>query len=486
MNIKETDEKNKDIIYSTKVFDENNKEKPVLILRELAVGNEKDKRKVVLVLRYKMNDEEQEVVIGTSNQFANRTEKSRFIMKYIAEQFRDNFEGKEGFDSIHKLNEYIDKEKIPFEFSVEGNNIMSYKDKKNVSLIRTVQDNNEGRLISYFSQEQIDNMKKEQNQEMQNYLNAKKWQERREGILEKLDKENKVEKDKFIKGEKITNFLANGEKNPDVKRKLVGKYLMEILEKSDDKSELAKMTYEYIQLKEKGFAINVKVVLEAQRDKCYNEIQKEEKSENTNFKRVEKLSYLVDRINEYLNLFELIKVRRDWNATFTYKIKGLNFDEVKQLCKIYDPKDKEIIKYLNLKERTMCDEKLNKVGIENNYKDSESIKTLYEFLSQSGMSDYTMSDPIYSAKNIVMDREKCISDTVYNHMIKEVVEYNVNDIKSYNKYAGKSEGVKVYQVDDKKAKNGKKRIISDTVKEISSELTMIEPDKSAPTDNEQR
>lgn len=478
---KETDS----ILYSTKIFDSNNHEKPTLILRELKLDDnkktEKAKRIVALILKYELNGKEQNVVMATSNQFAGRTEKSRVIIQFLEKQFRENFEGKEGFESVDKLYQYFAKESVPFEFTVEGKNLISYKDSKEKTFQKTVADNGEGKLKMFFAEEDIEKMKKEQGEELSKYLKEKtqerKWLERREKILNQLDRTSKVIKESFTKGEKITHFITEADKKPEIKRDLVGSFLIEKLEKSDNNSDLAKLTNEYIQLNEKGFAINVKVVLEAQRDRCYNAIQREQSLENTNQEKIGKYLQLLDRINEYLNLFELVKVRRDWNAAFMYKAKNLNLEDVKELCKAYDPNDKEILQYLDLKEATLNDEKLNKPVKENYYKDSKSIQDLYKFLSRSNMRDYTNPDVLYSAKNIVTDRGAYISERVYDHIVKEILEYNAVDIQEYNSYAKKSEGVKTYQIDRDVITKGPKRVISDVVKKVSEEITKEEEDK---------
>ena len=196
-----------------------------------------------------------------------------------------------------------------------------------------------------------------------------------------------------------------------------------------------------------------------------------------NQEKIGKYLQLLDRINEYLNLFELVKVRRDWNAAFMYKAKNLNLEDVKELCKAYDPNDKEILQYLDLKEATLNDEKLNKPVKENYYKDSKSIQDLYKFLSRSNMRDYTNPDVLYSAKNIVTDRGAYISERVYDHIVKEILEYNAVDIQEYNSYAKKSEGVKTYQIDRDVITKGPKRVISDVVKKVSEEITKEEEDK---------
>lgn len=487
MNKIKTDEKlnkkdknsNGSIVYSTKIFDSNNDKKPTLILKELELNNkkttEKAKRLLALILKYELNGKEQNVVMATSEQFVDRTEKSRVIIKFLEDQFRENFEEKDGFESVDKLYQYLTKERIPFKLTLEGTNLISYKDSEEKTFQKTMADNGEGKLEMFFAEEDIEKMKKEQSKELVNYLKEKdqerKWIARREKILKQLDKTSKSSKESFIKGEKITQFITESSKNPEIKRDLVGDFLIEKLEKSDSNSDLAKLTNEYVQLNEKGFAINVKVVLEAQRDRCYNAIQKEQSGENIDQEKIGKYLRLLDRINEYLNLFELVKVRRNWNAIFMYKAKNLNLEDVKQLCEAYDGNDKEILQYLDFKEATLQDEKLNKPGKENSYRDSESIQNLYKFLSKSNVRDYTSPDVLYSAKNIVSDRGEYISEKVYDHIVKELIEYNASDIYAYNRYAERSDGVKTYQVDREVVANGPKRTISDVVKNVSKEIT---------------
>lgn len=473
-----TDEKNKkNILYSTKVFDSKNEEQPSFILRELQVdegtSDEKTERKVSLILKYKINGEEQNVVLATSEQFKDRTEKTRVIIKYLTEQFKDNFEGKLDFNHIDKLNQYLNRERVPFKLTLEGRNIISYKDKEDISVLRTVEDNGEGKLKNYFSDEDIERMKEEQKKELRDYLNEKKqekkWNERREKILKQLDN-NKEEKEKFLRGEKITHFLEKNDKEPETKRNLVGLFLIEKLEKSDGKGDIAKLSKDFIQLKEKGFAINVKVVLEKQLKKCYATIQKEMSKENVNQQRIDQVMQLIDRINEYSDLFELVKDRMNWNVVFTYKAKKLNFEEVKVLCENYDPKDKEILEYLNLKEKTICDDHLNQVGKENSYFDSDSIKKLYRFLAKSNLKDYTTPDVGFSAKNVVLDKARATVKTVYDHIVREFVEYNADDISFYNKYAKKSEWLKTYSVKSEENEEERKKNICNVVKKISEEV----------------
>ena len=177
----------------------------------------------------------------------------------------------------------------------------------------------------------------------------------------------------------------------------------------------------------------------------------------------------------YPVLFELVKEKRDWNASFTYKAKKLDFSEVKKLCEIYNPNDEEILKYLDLKEKTLKDEKINKSGKENEYGDSESIQNLDKFLVKSCVKDYTKPNNLYSAKNAVIENGKYMVNKLYEHIAREMVDYNGDSISIYNKYAEKSEGVKIYPVNEK---NDKERDYTKTVKKLSKQI--IEGEKTYP------
>lgn len=467
------------IIYSNKIFDSSNEERPGLILKELEEKSIEGKsdRILAILLKYKINGKEQEAIIGTLKNTVDRTEKSKIIMEYLTEQFHENFDGKPGFGSYYKLMQYKKKEGVHFELTVEGIRMLSIKDKGDVEIPKTVVDNGNGKMNKIYMDEDIELMRKQQNTEILKYIKEeeqeKKWDVRREKILNQLEKKNKEEKQKFINGEKITEFINKANEDDDIKRELVGDYFVECFESND--ANKANLANGYAQMQEKGYAINVRIALEEQRDKCYKLIQIEQDKQKVNEAQVKKILNLIDNINEYLNLFELVKEKRDWNASFTYKAKKLDFSEVKKLCEIYNPNDEEILKYLDLKEKTLKDEKINKSGKENEYGDSESIQNLDKFLVKSCVKDYTKPNNLYSAKNAVIENGKYMVNKLYEHIAREMVDYNGDSISIYNKYAEKSEGVKIYPVNEK---NDKERDYTKTVKKLSKQI--IEGEKTYP------
>ena len=475
---------NNKIEYSTKIFDSMNKERPTFILKDLEVKNDKGdiNRILAIILKYKINSKEQEAVIGTIQNTTDRTEKAKTIIQYLTEQFHENFDEKPGFGGYYKLMQYKKKDGVPFELTVEGTNMLAIKDKNNVQIPKTFSNNENGKMNKIFVDEDIEIMKKQQNTEILKYIKEeeqeKKWDVRREKILNQLEKKNKEEKQKFINGEKITEFINKANEDNDIKRELVGDYFVECFESNDDNK--VNLANGYAQMQEKGYAINVRVALEEQREKCYKLIQIEQGKPKVNDVQVKKILDLIDNINEYLNLFELVKEKRDWNASFTYKAKKLDFSEVKKLCEIYNPNDKEILKYLELKEKTLKDDKINKSGKENEYGDSESIQNLDKFLVKSCVKDYTKPNNLYSAKNAVIENGKYMVNKLYEHIAREIVDYNSDSISIYNKYAEKSEGVKIYPVNEK---NDKERDYTKTVKKATEKIIESERIHSDLDDN---
>ena len=211
------------IEYSTKIFDSINKERPSFILKDLEVKNDKGdiNRILAIILKYKINSKEQEAVIGTIQNTTDRTEKAKTIIQYLTEQFHENFDKKPGFDGYYKLMQYKKKEGVPFELTVEGTNMLAVKDKKNVQITKTFSNNENGKMNKIFVDEDIEIMKKQQNIEMLKYIKEKeqekKWNARREKILNQLEKESKEEKQKFINGEKITKFINDTNEDNDKK-----------------------------------------------------------------------------------------------------------------------------------------------------------------------------------------------------------------------------------------------------------------------------
>lgn len=476
-------QQNKNVLYSTEAIDEDSNKSLKsgrLVIKEVKKNNDDSKQMWGITLKYELDGKQQEITIATLGEIEGLGEKAKTINELIEKQLIANKHEEKGFKYYESLQNYLKVENIPFSLTLEGTEILSYKKKEKTTIDTTFDVDQYGRLYTKFTEEQLQNLKKTHKSDLQEYFirqkNIEKWEERRKKILNKCGPE---EKERFLKGEKITQYIEETTKTPEAKKTLAGDYLIEALEENQDphKLELAKGLFA---MQDKGFAIDVKVVLEKQRDKLYNAIQEEK----TDKKTMDAVLQLLTRMDEYAILFDLVKDGKQLNARYRYEWKKLNLSEVKALCKSYNPEDKEIQKYIDLKEKTLQDKTLNKVEKENNYNDSENMKQLYKFLMRAKVRDYTNTDGLYSAKNIVVDNGNYLANRLYEHIIRELAEYNLENIETYNEYAKKSGGVFVYDVNNTEKRKEPIRNFSKTIKQISDELLKTKEAPENPGEDE--
>ena len=483
LNKRNIQQQNKNVLYSTEAIDEDSNKSLKsgrLVIKEVKKNNDDSKQMWGITLKYELDGKQQEITIATLGEIDGLGEKAKTINELIEKQLIANKNEEKGFKYYESLQNYLKVENIPFSLTLEGTEVLSYKKKEKTTIDTTFAVDQYGRLYTKFTEEQLKNLKKTHKSDLQEYFirqkNIEKWEERRKKILNKCGPE---EKERFLKGEKITQYIEETTKTPEAKKTLAGDYLIEALEENQDphKLELAKGLFA---MQDKGFAIDVKVVLEKQRDKLYNAIQEEK----TDKKTMDAVLQLLTRMDEYAILFDLVKDGKQLNARYRYEWKKLNLSEVKALCKSYNPEDKEIQKYIDLKEKTLQDKTLNKVEKENNYNDSENMKQLYKFLMRAKVRDYTNTDGLYSAKNIVVDNGNYLANRLYEHIIRELAEYNLENIETYNEYAKKSGGVFVYDVNNTEKRKEPIRNFSKTIKQISDELLKTKEAPENPGEDE--
>ena len=312
---KKSTTKNKKVLYSTEAIDENDNtslKSGRLGIKE--IKNDKDDSIQIwvwgIILKYELDGEQQEITIATLGKIECLVEKAKAINELLEKQLIANKHEEKGFKYYEQLQSYLKSERIPFSLTVEGTEVLSYKEKEKTEIDSTYSVDPNGRLYTEFTEKQLEDMKKNNNSELLKYLihqkNIEKWKERKEKILNKLDPE---EKEKFLKGEKITQYIEETTKTPEIKKTLAGDYLIEALEENQDphKLELAKGLFA---MQDKGFAIDVKVVLEKQRDKLYNVIQEEK----TDKKTIDAVLQLLTRMDEYAILFDLVKDGKQLDA----------------------------------------------------------------------------------------------------------------------------------------------------------------------------
>ena len=441
----------KNIEYTTKVFEKTSEEReePKVILRQLIDDNENNMW--TIILKYKTLDNlPQEVIMGTLDNTPQRKDKAIEIMALIIKQLKENVLADSGYEYYEKLSQYVRRENIPFQLTMEGTDILSSKSQQKKAITRTCFENGQGKIESLFDKEELEKIKKERKNELIEYINQKKeidkWQERREKILNTIELE---EKQKFIKGENITKFIKEIDEDVIKKQNIVADYLLEAFEEErSDKNPKYALVKGYLKIKEKGIAIDVKRKLESIETKYFKTI-KENKGEISleEYKNIEK-------IEDYKNFFDLIKKGQDWNARlFALRLKKIDFKVLKNLIKAVDDKDTELMQYLDKKEDMINELQTDSIDVDYEY---DSVKEMYQFLLHSSIREKTKSD------------DEHVISGVYAHIIREIVESNMDEVKLYNHYAEKSN---MYVCEIPKVKKiTEARAISKVVKNICAEL----------------
>lgn len=416
----------KNIQYSTRLFEkksEDSGEKPTIILRDLIKEKEGKEEKNIwtIILKYEIKGAPQEVVMGMLGDTAERKDKAKEIINLIIKQLEENVISQAGYEHYTKLSQYVQTENIPFRLTMEGIEILSSKSKENISIPRTYYINTQGKLDCRYTQKELEEMKEQRKTGISEYMKKQrilqKWNERRTKILESFNGEK--QKQSFLKGEGITEFINKTDKNKNAKKDIIAEYLLESFEKDDKDSPRFNLAKGYLNIKEKGIVIEIKRNLEDIENRYYKAI--EENKGNVSLEEYNRL----ETIEDYKNFFDLVKVGKDWNARLNFKIKKIDFDTLRKLFKAINYNDKEVLEYLDLKEDMIKD--IQTEEIEADYNKHDSVKELYKFLLHSSIREKTQDD------------DEHIVSGIYDHVKREIIENNYEEVELYNHYAEKSE-----------------------------------------------
>ena len=248
----------KNIYYSTKLFEESKSEKdePKIFPRELIKGEgESEKHLWAVILKYKtLEGIPQEVILGTLGDIYQRKEKVIEIINLIKKQLKQNVTSEAGYENFEKLSMYVKNNDIPFKLTMEGKNILFIKGKENIEIERTCFENKQGKIENLYDNENLEQMRKEKNSEINEYIKEsriiQKWKERREKILKSFDTEEK--KQKFLKGERITEFLQEMDENIEKQKDITASYLLEAYDenKSEDENPKLRLLKGYLKIKD--------------------------------------------------------------------------------------------------------------------------------------------------------------------------------------------------------------------------------------------
>lgn len=455
----------KNIEYSTKIFEvtTEEREKPKIVLRELT---KEENRVWTIILKYKtLGNIPQEVIMGTLGDTNERKKKAIDIINLIRGQLEENVTFETGYENYEKLSKYVQSENIPFKLTMEGTDILSCKSKESIQIRRTCKENSQGKIESLFGKEELDQMRKERKSEITEYIQQKrivqKWEERREKILKSFDTEEK--KQAFLKGEKITEFLKETDEDIEFQKDITADYLLEAYDdenQNENENPRLNLLKGYLKIKEKGIAIDVKKALEDIENNYYKAI-KEKKGE------ISEEDYAkLGVIDDYKTFFDLVKTGKDWNARlFALKLKKIDFKGLKKIIETIRSEDKELLKYFSIKERMINEVKTDNIEVD--YNQYDSVKELNKFLLHSSVRAKTAED------------DEHVISGIYQHIKREIIASNLDEIELYNHYAEKSD-IAVYALPRDKEKANQMHIskITNNICKYIEMKDLLDPDNN--------
>lgn len=384
----------------------------------------------------------EEVIIGKLKNTNRAFEKAREIKELIENQLIENSKGQGKLQAFRQLNRLVNENNLQFEFTMEGTDIITYSGEESIAVRRTYYEKENAYKNScikcLFSPEEMEKFAKERKNNNIQLLNKfdmnEKWKRRRELILKR--QETDEDKKLFIEGEKISKIIeeANDEYVLKNYKDVVADYIIEKyqtygnLTDGEEKDSATREFQEYVNLKEKGIAIDAKILLEEVQNKIEKKFVEQRKEKNMTKEEIEKQIETENTFNSYARFFDLIKGGRELNARIVAKLTKIDFTKMKRIFSKFH-KDDEILKYIDLKEeeiREMQDETY--VLSVSTYEDynKDSVKELNSFLIRSSIREHTRQD----------DEEK-ILDT-FDQMKVELIKHNIEALKKYNYYAEKN------------------------------------------------
>lgn len=475
----------KNIQYSTKIFEktEDPNKKPKLLLREVIKDeNKKENHFWAVILKYTIDNIPQEVIMGTLGNTNDRKEKAVEIINFIGKQLEENTIPEAGYDYYKELYNYLKTLNIPFKFTMEGLNILANKRKEKSNMVRTYYPDKQGKIQCAYPEEAVITIAEQKMQKLLEEANKMeelgKWRERRKKILNSFN--TKEKRQELLKGEGITLFIQETDENIETQKNIVFDYLQEGLEDSSNENPKFKLFKRYLLKKEKGLAIAAKVTLEELEDKYYNEIRKK----GGNFTQ-EELDWLA-LIKEYGKFFDLVKVGRDWNARLEFSLQIKDFNILKKIFE--EKKDKELLEYLDLKEKMINEVKLAEIEVDFNKYDS--VKELNKFLINASEREINSSKRAIDYSKILIEGEIEIEEVneqefvsqMYEHVKRLIIESNFDSLELYNKYAEKSNRP-VCPLPEKK-RISKEKYISNIVEKIYEDIKAEALDEPENKDNQ--
>jgi hypothetical protein len=434
----------------------------------------------VFILKYNLNQEETKptrAILGKIELDKNTgdlSQKSKVVTDLLMGQLKLNNKEQNNYEYCKKLLEVCKKYDIPFVFTDEGIEIVTndfngtrtiektYETQENSNLIELINLNQQKKMDLYESELKI---RKKIDEKIKSHKIVK-------AAMSEL-KDN--EKDKFIKGKKISNLINETSKEviiqPDNRNSIIDFLISdyESNEGKDTKANMHKLNMEeyiilknylksknsqktidpsmvigeeetttnaekYFRLKEKGIAIDVRRILEEEQSE---EIEQQNENDEVSEEQKNKNIY----INNCKTIFDFIKQGRDFNTQFYYLRNIDGFEQLNSMVEKHkDDKDKEgnrlynteeILEYLKMKEEKLKTIKLDKKKSFLDYElytNYELVRKFMRFVMQSDVRKDTREE------------EKSNLLAMYQEMGNKIIEKNEEELKLFNIYAERFNG----------------------------------------------
>ena len=285
----------------------------------------------------------EEVIIGKLKNTNRAFEKAREIKELIENQLIENSKGQGKLQAFRQLNRLVNENNLQFEFTMEGTDIITYSGEESIAVRRTYYEKENAYKNScikcLFSSEEMERFAKERKNNNIQLLNKfdmnEKWKRRRELILKR--QETDADKKLFLEGEKISKIIEEADDENVLKnyKDVVADYITENYQKygnltdGEEKDSATREFQEYVNLKEKGIAIDAKILLEEVQNKIEKKFVEQRKEKNMTKEEIEKQIETENTFNSYARFFDLIKGGRELNARIVAKLTKIDFTKMK-------------------------------------------------------------------------------------------------------------------------------------------------------------
>lgn len=443
-------------------------------------GENNEEKTYPIVYRYRVNNEYYEVVLGQLANCEQLSDKAKKIIELFRQQLVNNAQGKEGLEQIEKLSDMIKGNpiagipRLPFEYTLEGMDILSQKDPfpKEYTRTQIIRETTGGMEIDgIYTKKEIAELKKQKQDELIRQEKLRKEQQlkiKEKSKAQRVRNENlglmkKDMREQYLIGEKIATYVSEKNRCSNINgltnfcKFAVSEFMLENHETEKNEEMDVKSSLEsFVEIKEKGFAGDVIYFLDEMDNKINDSIGK--KIEENKSEAIDSRVAKIEEIQKYRLLFKLLEAGRMNNFNFLAKDKNLNLNQLADKFMKCGISDEEVLEFLQHKQEVVDKLKENKDITLKDYRDKDGVvKSYYKFMLESNPRNTTKE----AEENFIMMESDIISTVM--------IDSNKKAMLVYSKVAGDSAlyHYDTTKVDDKSlAPNLKSKILPEIIKDV--------------------